>query len=260
MNTHPVWTIHLNGLLSLFQHIQQTPGPRFNFRFFGYNFLEVLGVMDLPVFTVGRQTPSACIWYNCCRHQTGIEPYSCLPYSFLDLLSTIEDAGTEDRLWSWSYQHTDPIQQSVWEATRLASILYARQNQLRLNSPTADPASLSLSVHGGSSCSTANIIRQILRILEQVPKPCEDEDEEDSCWWNMGLYVLFTVASEPQYLTDADKTFIDQTWMDFFEEEEKRLLPYFEPPLLLLHELWSKGSGTTVRQLAYSKRLEFCLL
>lgn len=258
MNTHPVWTIHLNGLLSLFQHIQHIPSPRFNFRLFGYNFLDVLGVMDLPVFTVGRQTPSACIWYNYCRHQTAIEPFSCLPYSLLDLLSAIQDLDIEDRLWTWSYPDSDPAQKSVWEATRLASILSARQHKLPLNSRTADTTPLSLSVRGGSSRSTANIVRQLLRILEQVPKGCEEE--EDSCWWNMGLYVLFMTASEPENLTDADKTFINQTWMDFFEEENNRILPYFEPPLNLIHELWSKGNGTTVRQLAYSKRMELCLL
>ena len=85
MNGEP-WTMHLGGMHRILldgglENLRKQETP------FRRHLLEVLGVMDLPTFTVGRRTPYIGIWYRYCRDEEGIELVTGLPRSLLDIFS-----------------------------------------------------------------------------------------------------------------------------------------------------------------------------
>ncbi|KAK2072370.1 hypothetical protein P8C59_006727 [Phyllachora maydis] len=131
--------------------------------------LEVLGVMDMPGFVVGRRTPCMGIWRRVRRaalqatgrRRGGVETVSGLPRSMLDILAMAEpdeegrkpedgdkdgagDDGDRSRafdveraLWLWPGEVGEHLlQQQLWDAWRYAAMLAARR---RSNGPRQPP-------------------------------------------------------------------------------------------------------------------------
>ena len=91
--------------------------------------------MDLPLFTVGRQYPCLNIWKDHCRarnepNESEVDKMSGLPKSLLDLISKIGDDVTERDFWDWPGQEGAILLVQLWEAYRLATILFLRQRKL----------------------------------------------------------------------------------------------------------------------------------
>ncbi|KAK1147553.1 hypothetical protein N8T08_000895 [Aspergillus melleus] len=100
------WTMHLRGMYS----ILQSQGLDTDYRqqtIFRSHLLEVMGVMDLPSFAIGRQNPSLGFWRQYCRDRgehasNEVEVVSGLPRSLLDIFSCIGEGGaTEEDFWDW---------------------------------------------------------------------------------------------------------------------------------------------------------------
>lgn len=257
MNAYSVWTIHLSGLFSLLQ----VRKSRLDADRFLSSFIETLGLLDLPIFTIGRQTRPLCIWYNHCRFKDGVEPLSGLPYSLLDLFSMIEDPDIENRLWAWSYQAPDPRVQQAWDMNRLAAIMSARelQSQCRPRAIAVDCTFSLAPLSDRSSASTDAIVHHILGALELLN--VEHDHDIDCCpWWSSLLFVLFITGSQNEHLTAADKGCINNHWKELYSEEDGQPIPYFRLPLVILHELWTNKDGKTATQLAYARGLEISLL
>jgi hypothetical protein len=96
--------------------------------------VEVMGVMDLPVWTLGRQNPCLGVWKRNCaprgflRHNRDqVEAMSGLPKSLLDVISDMDSNDSELQLWNWPGAHGSLAQTHLWEAYRLACILTHRQ-------------------------------------------------------------------------------------------------------------------------------------
>lgn len=108
--------------------------------------MEVMGVMDMPVFIIGRRTPHLNVWrqHRQCMADQGyynksnVEVVSGLPHSLLDLFAGIGHDTTELDLWNWSGQKGTTLQCQLWESHRLAGILSVRRSQRRSGSFTAE--------------------------------------------------------------------------------------------------------------------------
>ncbi|KAE8310308.1 C6 finger domain protein [Aspergillus transmontanensis] len=131
------WSMHLHGMYGLLQaHGLYGPGERTEFR---THLLEVMGVMDLPTFTVGRSTSLGFWRQHCCnraslQHPLGdeIEVVSGLPRSLLDIISCIGHGATEEDFWNWPGSPGSLTQHQLWEAYRLAGMLAIRYGHLLL--------------------------------------------------------------------------------------------------------------------------------
>ncbi|BAE58566.1 unnamed protein product [Aspergillus oryzae RIB40] len=123
-------------LCSIGAHGLYGPGERTEFR---THLLEVMGVMDLPTFTVGRSTSLGFWRQHCCnraslQHPLGdeVEVVSGLPRSLLDIMSCIGHGATEEDFWNWPGSPGSLTQHQLWEAYRLAGMLAIRYGHLLL--------------------------------------------------------------------------------------------------------------------------------
>ncbi|KAE8382454.1 hypothetical protein BDV26DRAFT_288490 [Aspergillus bertholletiae] len=131
------WTMHLHGMYGLLQaHGLYGPDQRTEFR---THLLEVMGVMDLPTFTVGRSTSLGFWRHHCCNRISlphsitdEVEVASGLPRSLLDILSRIGHGATEEDFWNWPGSPGSLSQHQLWEAYRLSGMLTIRHGHLLL--------------------------------------------------------------------------------------------------------------------------------
>ncbi|EED14246.1 C6 finger domain protein, putative [Talaromyces stipitatus ATCC 10500] len=122
------WTMHLEGIYNILcaQGFQNMNRENESFR---NHLVEVMGVMDMSVFILGRQTPYFGIWRQH-RHgpvnmskQGDVETVTGLPRSLLDLYSGIGETTSEQDLWNWPGEKGNLLQCQLWEAHRLSAIL-----------------------------------------------------------------------------------------------------------------------------------------
>lgn len=125
--------------------------------------LEVIGLIDIPAFVIGRRHPSQRIWL---RYRSGslgsstarasadsIEPVSGLPKTLLDLFASGPEQLVEEELWLWPGYPGSSLQCQLWESYRCAGILDAR---LRSSRHIADHASSPVDVSTSAQDPTYN--------------------------------------------------------------------------------------------------------
>jgi hypothetical protein len=108
--------------------------------------MEVMGVMDMPVFVIGRRTPHLGVWRehrqsmpdNIDLNKQNVEAVSGLPHSLLDLFAGIGQDTTETDLWNWPGEKGSTSQCQLWESHRLAGMLSVRRYQRRSGCLTAE--------------------------------------------------------------------------------------------------------------------------
>jgi hypothetical protein len=91
--------------------------------------LEVVGLLDLPHFTLNRMNKPLHIWDQLVApyKSTGVEETSGLPYSLLNILADISLPDTEEKLVAWPGEvGQDLVQIHLWEAYRTTAILHSR--------------------------------------------------------------------------------------------------------------------------------------
>ncbi|KAF3481174.1 pestheic acid cluster transcriptional regulator [Arthroderma uncinatum] len=143
MNRCMKWTVHLNGLYSIIQYRNTLTVPSR----ISSEILDSIGFFDLPTHVLGRATKPLHIWRDYCRGKSGIEPNSNIPFSLIDLFSTIGQPGVELQFWTWTWNESSGQNDSnenssrnahppsaltrlAWDATRLAGIISAREYKL----------------------------------------------------------------------------------------------------------------------------------
>ncbi|EGU75623.1 hypothetical protein FOXB_13857 [Fusarium oxysporum f. sp. conglutinans Fo5176] len=116
--------------------------------------LELLAVMDIPQFVLGRVCPSLGLWKRFREAQdtweggrrTGVEVVSGMPMDLLDIFADAEHDDTENlilrlSLWKWQGDTAECLQHNLWDAWRLAGIVDLRrrdQCRRRLQDRQAD--------------------------------------------------------------------------------------------------------------------------
>lgn len=260
MNGEP-WTMHLGGMHRILldgglENLRKQETP------FRRHLLEVLGVMDLPTFTVGRRTPYIGIWYRYCRDEEGIELVTGLPRSLLDIFSEVGLRAVEEEFWNWPGEPGDFLQCYLWEAHRLAGMLTVRRSRMFFTLGEASLQDASSGAAGGGSHlpKTEVLLTKILANLDAIRRGCKDPRAGNSLIMNAINYPLFvagqdvvTMNSHPDW-----KQLVRDCYCDIKREEygvDDRL------QLKVLEELWRRNDAMlNVNDLAREMNLELGLL
>ncbi|KAJ5145130.1 hypothetical protein N7448_002522 [Penicillium atrosanguineum] len=156
------WTMHLEGMHNILQshgldnlHPTATPSE------FRTHLLEVMGVMDLPCFAIGRQTPL---------------------YRLVDLFAGIGMETTEQSFWDWPGEAGSFLQCYLWEAHRLAGIL-----TLRKHARTSEQ-------------SRKTSVSRILANLDALRLACVERPAEDIYINNAVVYPYFVAGLEVEVM------------------------------------------------------------
>ncbi|WEW54743.1 hypothetical protein PRK78_000168 [Emydomyces testavorans] len=240
--------MHLNGLYSILRHrktIQnQTPVAS--------ELIATIGFLDLPSHIVGRQTPTLNIWRDYCRGRSGTEPASGMPYNLLDIFSLIAEPDAEWHFWSWNTKDLDTtsVNYMLWDVTRLAGIIVAREYR-RCSSGHIGPCD---HASGGmfSSPSTEELVERIFSQLERLYQLSADVVRSTV---NLLLFPAFTVGAQHSILSLKQKAFLEDFWTVFFFEDDTGS-PHLQMPLKILRELWVNPCRRSADQIAQDWEVE----
>lgn len=243
---------------------QQTPFRR--------HLLEVLGVMDLPTFSVGRQNPSLGFWRKYCRSRdadqqtpkdSDVEVVSGIPRSLIDIFSFIGEGATEEDFWNWPGSKGTMLQHQMWEAYRLAGILAVRHCQLHPESSEdkwigSTPHSRS---HPGITIPDSSIlVSRILSCLDAICRACAEPEGKDCLILNAVHYPVFVaglqadiVNTEPGLKHVIRRCFCLRPNLLDIGGDGQLLLGFLE-------EYWRDPEGTNLHELARSRGVELGLL
>lgn len=261
--------MHLEGMHNILQShgLSDTPPPLdATTSIFRHHLLEVMGVMDISCFSVGRQlVPSKMnrqgssigIWRRYCQPSTsrrGVEPVSGLPRSLLDLFAGIGIDTTEQSFWSWSGETGSFMQYYLWEAHRLAGILSLRRHSSILLKNTVACEMIAPSHPKNCSVDATTLVARILANLDALRLACAERPEEDRFIKNAILYPLFVAGLEIRVMcknVQWQKTIQNC----FLGSRQDQIL------LDLLQEMWTRADpDLNVDDLARERQMEMGLL
>lgn len=251
------WTMHLEGMHNILQsHGLDDPYRTATPSKFRTHLLEVMGVMDLPCFAVGRQTPCIGIWRRYCQSagpRKGIEPVTGLPRTLVDLFAGIGMETTEQSFWDWPGEPGSFLQCYLWEAHRLAGILtlrrHARNSQqsrdipdLLWRQPTACPVDATV------------LVTRILANLDALRLACVERPTEDTFINNAVLFPYFVAGLEVSVMA------CNPQWREIIRSRATAS-KQDEILLELLEGMWQRNDPTLdVDNLARTRDLEIGLL
>lgn len=136
------WTMQIHLMADLYDLPASMPsldpGPSDNGE--REHILEVMGIMDMPSFTLGRKKPSVGIWKALRKAQAswadgisgGVEVVTGLPKSLLDIFGDMldsDDDETERRFLAWPGHMGNYLQCHLWECCRLSGVLEVRRRR-----------------------------------------------------------------------------------------------------------------------------------
>ncbi|KAJ5498088.1 hypothetical protein N7453_007139 [Penicillium expansum] len=252
------WSMHLEGMHKILQshglddlHHQSTQTQ------FRIHLLEVMGVLDLACFSVGRQAPGIGIWRRYCQPaipRYGIESVSGLPRTLLDIFAGIGAETTEQTLWDWPGDSGNFLQCYLWEAHRLAGILRVRKQAH--TSSTTIPNNTTSAWRQPARCpaDTSVLVARILASLDALRLASAERPTEDGLIQNAIVFPMFVAGSEVGILCGKPE------WQQTIR---KGLLGSHQCEILLslLEELWQKGDpNLSVHELARQKGLDMGLI
>ncbi|OJI89135.1 hypothetical protein ABZX51_010100 [Aspergillus tubingensis] len=262
------WTMHLRGMYNILQsqsvtrsHDQVSP--------FRAHLLEVMGIMDLPTFAIGRKHPYLGFWRQYCRNrsmpvpseQYDVEVMSGLPRSLVDIFSCIYEGATERDFWDWPGSRGCFLQCQLWEAYRLAGMLVIRHGALRLPSELDDnPAQRGQSQRQSALPTTAVIITRLLSCVDAIYRASSEAEGKDTLIINAIPYPVFVAGLQSDALNkDPElRDFIRRILLAIAEgpfwNKQYRLL------LDLLEEYWTyPENNINIHEIAQSRGIELGL-
>lgn len=238
----------LNGSLAGLQ-----PNPRANIP--SQHVLEVLGVMDIPSFLVGRLNPSLGIWKrvrNLRSEESNqvlgeVEAVTGMPRNLLDIFGEMTDQGEENKdvealFWSWPGCVGSYDQCHLWDTWRYAGILDARRRARGQNSTATSPASTASSILDYCSSNEAVLCR-LMASLDALVRKVKITGELEPIFLNKGLQFPYTLASLELPLLRANprwKSTLQECYSVFFANEEFIGDIVFK----LLDEAWESGANS----------------
>lgn len=253
------WTMHLEGMHNILQsHDLADPHSLAIDNSFRVHLFEVMGVMDLPYFSVGRQTPAIGLWNRYCQQfpkNDGPEPMSGLPRTLIDLYAGIGTGTTEQSLWDWPGERGSFLQNYLWEAHRLAGILALRRmNRANHRDSQSDLSMSKWRQANECPASETVLVGRILANLDALRLACTERPTEDKYIRNAILFPVFHAGLEASVLSE------NPNWKDTIQS---CLLGSPQDTILLdlLREMWqSNNKYLSVEDLARSRGVEMGLL
>ncbi|KAL2867092.1 Zn(II)2Cys6 transcription factor [Aspergillus lucknowensis] len=252
------WTMHLQGLYNVLlvnglapTHQQPTP--------YQAHLLEVMGVMDLPTFTIGRQRPHFGIWRHYCRNRgepDAVEIVSGLPKSLLDLLSCIDEEVTEEDFWDWPGMRGTLVQYQLWEAYRLAGALTVRFRYLLLPARVSSQYATRREQLQKLSPPTEVVVSRIVSHIDAICRASIGTEGQNSLVLNSVQYPVLIAGLQSEVINgDAELKSVIKTClsMNVRRKESNRLL------YAILEEWWRCEEPRSVHELAESRGAELGL-
>lgn len=255
--------MHLHGMYRILQtqgldvcRDQQPP--------FRTHLLEVMGVMDLPTFAIGRQNPSLGFWRAYCSFRQkqsadndGVEVMSGIPRSLIDIYSRIGEGGaTEEDFWNWPGCRGNLLQHQLWEAYRMAGILTVRHGQLHEGSLKPSPQIYT----NPAIPETDLLVPRILSCLDAICRASVEPEGRDSLVLNAVHYPVFVAGLQSKAI-NSDPALKNVVRRCFFLRRDLSEIGADGNLLLeLLEECWQNPAGDTdVHALARSRGVELGL-
>ncbi|PYH84266.1 hypothetical protein BO82DRAFT_330400 [Aspergillus uvarum CBS 121591] len=268
------WTMHLRGMYSIIQSqgFQTLQSENSTFR---THLFEVMGVMDLPTFTIGRRNPSLGFWRNHCRKRKDptainselghdVELVSGLPRTLLDIFSCIGTReANEEEFWNWPGAQGTLLQCQLWEAYRSAGILAVRHRRLHRfddMTMTQPDNSHERGLRLRALPTTEVLVLRIFSNLDAIFRAAKEPEGTSTLLLNAVFYPL-AVASLESHVMNA-RPFLKaliKGWGDNLHDPpgNERFLQIL---LEILEEWWISGpQQTSIHELAYVRGLEIAL-
>ncbi|KAJ5376804.1 hypothetical protein N7509_013690 [Penicillium cosmopolitanum] len=262
------WTMHLEGMHNILQSHGLSDGASDSgTSTFRSHLLEVMGVMDLPCFSIGRQThpssigrQSSCIgiWRRYCQSATprrGVEPVSGLPRTLLDIFAGIGIDTTEQHFWDWAGEPGSFLQCYLWEAHRLAGILSLRRHLRSVrNKDDHEICDLSTRQEPNSCADATVLVTRIMANMDALRLACTERPTEDAFIKNAVLFPIFVAGLEITVLAENPQCQKAIRTCTFGSRQDEILLS-------LLEEMWRRNDpDLNVDDLARERGLEMGLL
>lgn len=250
------WTSHLICMVDLYKlhggDLRGSLPPALDA--YTHHCLEVLGIMDMPLFVLGRKTPCLSFWRRFRatqrlggdnRNDGGIEPVSGLPRTLLDIFacSLEEDhdceGGAETALWLWGGEEGEFMQLHLWDAWRYAGMLdYRRRKSIRAESGISfsDPTTsnrLTLP-------TTEQLLCRLLASLDALRLGLEMPETGHLLVANGMFYPYVNASLEYEILRSrpAWRLSLDRVHDKFLREDKT---PNTQVLLQALHSSWQRG-------------------
>ncbi|RAK77916.1 Zn(II)2Cys6 transcription factor [Aspergillus fijiensis CBS 313.89] len=268
------WTMHLRGMYSIIQ-LQGFRNLLSETSTFRTHLFEVMGVMDLPTFTIGRRNSCLGFWRNHCRERKDptainseighdVEVVSGLPRSLLDIFSCIGTReANEEEFWNWPGAQGTLLQCQLWEAYRSAGILALRHRRLHrfddmIVSQPENPQETALRKR--ALPTTEVLVLRIFSNLDAIFRATKEPEGAGTLLLNAVFYPL-TVASLESHIMN-ERPFLKaliKGWGDNLHDPpgNERLLQILSE---IIEEWWiSSPEQTSIHELAYVRGLEIAL-
>lgn len=207
----------LNGNLSGLQ-----PDPRVDVP--TQHILEVLGIMDMPSFLVGRIHPSLGIW-KCVRRLRSersdlvlgqVEIVTGMPRSLLDIFADFADPehalkGAEAQFWAWPGCKGTFDQCHLWDAWRFAGILDARRRLRQRESHVA--------LESSTSCAPVPrqdnepVLCRLMALFDVLVRKLQSADRLEPALLTKALVYPFAMAS-----LEISLLSVNQSWVSTLRE------------------------------------------
>lgn len=202
------WTIHIHGIEKLLDE-RAALSPLDNVDPAFLSAIEVMGIMDIDIFCVGRLSPSLKAWR---RYREGqfvryeadedsVQSMAGLPRSLLDLLAFVNDELTEEEMWLWPGCHGTYLQCQLWEAYRFAAMLHIRGRDRTHSTPSSVPASKSSRM---KLPSYSLLLTRALSAIDAVFNGQAQPGAQDSLVLNAIYFPLFQTSIEVLSSSDQD--------------------------------------------------------
>lgn len=220
MNRAMPFSIHLNGIASIFhdRHLLQPPNDD------SRELADLIGVLDLPTYSLGRQNKHLHMWHKYCMGRSGVEEVTGLPRSLIDLLASAMDDDIEERLLRWSCEPNEPVMCKIWEATQYAGLILIREYRVAHGLPLRPKTQ-----------STASVVEHVLTLLQELRTGMDI-----SVFGTIQAFLkpLVAVGSQPKSLTADDRAFIKECIVTLAGGSLSSY-PYYEAVVIVLETLWA---------------------
>ena len=252
------WTMHLEGMHNILQsHGLDDPHRKTTSFKFRTHLLEVMGVMDLPCFAVGRQTPCIGIWRRYCQSvgpRQGIEPVTGLPRSLVDLFAGIGMETTEQSFWDWPGEVGSFLQCYLWEAHRLAGILTLRRHARTGEKSRDIPGFSAWRQPNACPADETVLVARILANLDALRLACVERPTEDTYIKNAVVFPFFIAGLEVEVMSRNPQWQSNIRNRASTSKQDEILLD-------LLEEIWRRNEPSLdVNNLARARDIEMGLL
>lgn len=232
-----------------------------------WHLLEVLGVMDLPSFVVGRRHPSLGTWKRVrsfvvpsgeAAHGR-VEVVTGMPRDLLDIFADIwqPEGRAIARFWNWQGTITDPILKHRCDSWRYAGILDAR----RRHALWASRHQYMLAEDGTSTVyDFTHVFSALLSSLDAFCMDCNLAGHDEKSFLNHGLLYPIFVASLETRLLEASPS-----WKQRLDNIMSRIsdglrIDYTKPLFELLDEAWAcRDEVFDIELVAYRRGIEIAL-